>query len=412
MEDIYVIGIGGTRLGKFPDRSVKDLTREAVGAALSDAGIDRADLDAAWFSNVRQGQMEGQNSIRGQCALHAAGVTGLPIVNVENACASSTTGLMSAFAYLRGGLGEVALVAGADKLFFPEKKELMTTAFLGGLDIHRQDEMRQTIQALQDVTPLPHCIEDGGKGTIFMEIYAALARHHMYRHGTTARQIAAVAAKNHFHSTMNPLAQYRKDMSVDEVLADMVISWPLTRSMCAPMSDGAASVILCTGSALKRFEDARPVRLAGVGLCSGTDRDPRGDEPSVTRRAAAQAYDMAGVGAADIDLAELHDATAFAELAIMEHLDFCAKGEAGHQAETGVTRLGGKRPINTSGGLLSKGHPPGATGVMMVHEIVTQLRGEAGARQVENARFGMVENGGGFGTTEEAAAVVAILERA
>jgi acetyl-CoA acyltransferase len=409
-DDVYIVGIAMTRLGKFPDRSVKDLTAEAVQGALADAGIARDAVEAAWFSNTRQGMMEGQNVIRGQCALRAMGFQGLPIVNVENACASASTGLGEAFAHLKAGLCDVALVAGADKMFFPEQKEQMFKAFLGGTDVHRLEETTAWLAEIgKGVGPAP-AAAGVNLHSFFMDYYAAMARLHMRLFGTTLRQIAAVAAKNHFHSTFNPLSQYRQDMSLDEVLADPLITWPLTRAMCAPISDGAAAAVLCHARALARFDRRRAVRLAAFALTSGRDRVPEDYDHHIGRMAALKAYEMAGLGPDAIDVAEVHDACAFAEIVQTENLGFCARGEGGPLAERGETKLGGRIPVNPSGGLVSKGHPVGATGLIQIHELVTQLRAEAGPRQVAGARLAAAENGGGLWGVEEAATTVTILE--
>lgn len=411
--DVYIVGIGATALGKFPDQSVKDLTRAAVTAALNDSGARLEDIEAAWFSNTRQGMMEGQNTIRGQCALRAMGFEGIPIVNVENACCSSSTGLNQAFAYLKAGLAGVALVAGAEKMFYPEKRDLMFQAFRGGWDVHTQDETEARLLSLGEGLELPpEASEDTGQHSVFMDIYAALARQHMRKYGTTQRQIAAAAAKSHYHSTMNPLAQYRKDFSVDEVLSDKLISWPLTRAMCAPISDGAGALVLASGDALDKFPDEareRAVEVCASALVSGSNRDPDDLARHIGHVAAERAYTQAGVGPMDIGVAEVHDASAYAEIIQVENMGFFPAGDGGPATERGETRLGGRIPVNTSGGLLSKGHPIGATGAIQIHELVTQLRGEAGDRQVEGVRFAAAENGGGFYGIEEAATVVTVL---
>ncbi|MEK9706871.1 MAG: thiolase family protein [Alphaproteobacteria bacterium] len=412
MTDIHIIGIGMTPLGKFPDRSVKELTKSAVDSALADAGAGMDDIEAAWFSNTRQGMMEGQNTVRGQCALRSMGFESIPIVNVENACCSSSTGLNQAFAYLKAGLADVALVAGTEKMFYPEKRELMFQAFRGGWDVHTQEETERNLLALGEGLELPpEALEDTGEHSIFMDIYASLARQHMKNFGTTQRQIAAAASKSHFHSTMNPLAQYQKDFSVDDVLNDRLISWPLTRAMCAPLSDGAGALLLCNDEALDRFDKMRAVKVLASSLVSSSNRDPNDFDHHLGKMAADRAYEMAGVGPEDVDVAEVHDASAYAEIVQVENMGFCARGEGGALAESGETRLGGRIPVNTSGGLLSKGHPIGATGAIQIHELVTQLRGEAGKRQVEGARIAAAENGGGFYGIEEAATVVTVLGR-
>ena len=245
---------------------------------------------------------------------------------------------------------------------------------------------------------------------MFMDIYAAQARYYMERFATTERQIAEVAAKNHWHSQWNENAQYRTPMSQDEVLADKVIAWPMTRAMCAPMSDGAAALVVVSERVLDRFDRKRAVRIRAVAASSGSNRRADEVERHLTRTAASRAYEVAGLGPGDVSVAEMHDATAFAEIMQSENCGFAEYGEGGPLVESGATRLGGRLPINVSGGLLSKGHPIGATGAIQVHELVTQLRGEAGRRQVEGARIGLAENGGGFYGFEEAACVVTLLE--
>ncbi|WP_342745797.1 thiolase family protein [Sphingopyxis flava] len=404
------MGSGMTSLGKFPERSVRELTGMAVAKAREDAGLADASLfEAAWFSNTRQALLEGQNGIRGEVALRPNGVTGIPVTNVENACASGSTGFYNALAFLKAGFGEVALVVGAEKMFFPENREGMFRAFRGSTDTLEFDSQIEALLSLAKDMPIPEGVEPAAERSVFMDIYAAFARYHMARFGTTQRQIAAVAAKNHHHSTMNPDAQYRFDMSIDEVLADKPVSWPFTRSMCAPISDGAAAMILCTGSALDKFDAARAVPVAACALVSSSDRHPDDLDNHLGRRAALKAYDQAGVGPEAMSVAEVHDATAFAEILQIENLGLCARGDGGAFTESGATALGGRIPVNPSGGLLSKGHPVGATGIIQLHELVTQLRGEAGARQVENARWAIAENGGGFLGYEEASTVVTIL---
>jgi acetyl-CoA acetyltransferase len=249
------------------------------------------------------------------------------------------------------------------------------------------------------------------RGTVFMDTYAMQACWHMARYGTTQRQIAAGASKNHRHGSLNPLAQYRFEVSVDQALQDRVVSHPLTRAMCAPIGDGAAAALLCSEAFLRRQPEAvqrRAVRVRASALSGGKYRDP--SEPGLSRIAAERAYRMAGLGPERIDLAEVHDATSFCEIYQAEMLGFCAEGRGGAWIESGAASLGGERPVNLSGGLVSKGHPVGATGLSMIHELCTQLRGEAGARQAEHARIGLAENGGGVVGFDEAACAITILE--
>nr|WP_087574323.1 MULTISPECIES: thiolase family protein [unclassified Sphingomonas]AJW29575.1 putative thiolase [Sphingomonas sp. JE1] len=413
MSGVFIVGTGMTPLGKHLDKSVKALTAMAVDAALADAAVPPDAVEAAWFSNTRQGALEGQHGVRGQASLRAYGFQGIPIFNTDNACASSSSGLMQAFAGIQSGLFEIALVVGAEKMNYPEKRQEMFEAFKGSWDRELADQHLATLLAAGEGLPLPEeALVDTGERSVFMDIYAAQARAHMHRFGTTMRQIAAVAAKNHTHSVLNPYAQYRFPMTVDEVLADRLIAWPITRSMCAPMSDGAGALLLASESALSRFDRSRAVRIRGVGASSSSDRSPAEYDKHLTRVAADRCYKMAGVGPEDISVAELHDASAIAEILHSENVGFCAYGDGGALVESGATKLGGRLPINVSGGLLSKGHPIGATGAIQVFELVAQLRGEAGERQVDGARFGLAENGGGFHGVEEAACVVTLLERA
>lgn len=409
MTGVHIVGIGMTKLGRHLDLSVKDLTRHAVELALRDAGAGLDTIEAAWFSNTRQGQMEGQNSIRGQCALHAMGIGGIPIFNSENACASSSSGLSQAVAAVAAGWYETALVVGAEKMIYPDRKADMLRAFLGGTDIHLMDETLALLTRLGDGVDAP--VDSAAQRSFFMDVYSSMARMHMKHHGTTARQIAMAAAKNHVHSSMNPLSQYQTPMTTDEVLADPLITWPLTRAMCAPLSDGAAAALVCSDAALERFGSSRAVDILGIGVASSGFRAPEDLDHHCARLAARRAYDMAGVSPDDISVAEVHDATSFAEILQVENLGFCATGEGGRLTESGATALGGRIPVNTSGGLVSKGHPIAATGLVQLHELVTQLRGEAGARQVKGARLAVAENGGGWVGVEEAACVVTVLGR-
>ena len=412
MNRAWIAGVGMTPLGRHVGRSIRDLTREAVDAALLDAGCAKEDLRTAWFCNTRQGIFEGQHGIRGQCALRSNGLQRLPIFNTDNACASSSAGLNLALAYVRSGMADVALVVGAEKMNYPDKRDLMFQAFMGSIDRELgEQQMREVIARSADLPLPPEAQDDGGARSVFMDSYSASARVHMKRHGLTQRQLAAVAAKNHWHSQWNPLAQYRTPMTVEQVLADRLVSWPLTRSMCAPMTDGAAALVVCNDDGLRRIGARRAVRVLASQVASGVEHDA--DDPSrgVGRLAAIAAYEEAGLGPQDLSVAEVHDATAFGEVKQTENLGLCAPGDGGVLAERGDTTLGGRIPVNTSGGLLSKGHPIGATGAIQLVELVTQLRGEAGARQVPGARIAAAGNGGGFWGGEEAVAVVTILAR-
>ncbi len=409
-DNIYIIGAATTPFRKWPDKSVKMLATEVVADALRDAGLNADQIEAAWFSNTRQPMLEGQNTIRGQIALGAAGLPSVPIFNIENACASGSSAVFNAANHIRAGQADIVMAVGVEKMFFTDRREKMFAAFMGGTDIELIDETAERMSAIgRDI--IPENADNSTERSFFMDVYAAMARQHMKTFGTTQEHLAAAAAKAHFHSTLNPKSQYQKDMSIEEVLADKQIVWPFTRAMCAPISDGGAAVILARGSALTDDQRKRAVEIKGVGIASAQKREMTDYARHAGRRAATIAYEQAGVDPADIDVVELHDASAFAEIQQIENLQLCPMGEGGAFTASGATKLGGSVVVNPCGGLMSKGHPVGATGIAQLEELVLQLRGEAGARQVEGARLGVAENGGGFLHVEEAVTVVTVLSR-
>jgi acetyl-CoA acetyltransferase len=412
MENVYVVGVGMTPFGRLADTSIKQMTRQAVEVALADAGVAAAALQGAFFGNASQGHMEGQQMIRGQVALRAMGIQSIPVVNVENACASGSTALHLAVSFVRSGEGDVALAVGAEKMFSRDR-DLMFSVFDSAWDVSDAQAIRDRLLKLGEGVEVPPGTTSPKPYSVFMDVYAAFARHHMRRWGTTQRQLAAVAAKNHRHSQHNPLSQYRDAYTIEEVLAAPPITWPLTLPMCSPISDGAAAAVVCTESGLRRLgiDRSRAIRVLACVLQTGSDRLPDDAAHHCTAIAARRAYERAGVGPADVSVAEVHDATAMGEIIQVENLGFCAFGEGGAMAERGDTAIGGRIPVNPSGGLESKGHPVGATGIGQVHELVAQLRGEAGPRQVEGARIALAENGGGLQGIEEAVACVTILGR-
>jgi len=413
MTDIMVAGVSMTPFGRFLDKSVKALTREAVSAALNDAGMTCDDVGAAWFSNTTQGVIEGQHLVPGEIALRDMGFQGIPISNVENACASASTAFHHAHMAIKAGVTDVALAVGADKMYDADKA-LSFAIFDGALDVHERERTFADLEAIgAGVEPPDAAVNPNAQRSPFMDVYAAFGKFHMKTFGSTQRQFAAVAAKNHFHSTLNPLSQYRDDMSIDEILAARVISWPLTLPMCSPISDGAAAAILIAEDALDRFPEAkaRAVRVKASALGTGVKRDVGEVDKHITHLLANKAYEQAGLGPDAISVAEVHDATAVGEVTQTENLSFCEFGQGGWLAEQGETRLGGRIPVNPSGGLESKGHPIGATGLAQIYELVQQLRGEAGPRQVEDAKFAIAENAGGIYGIEESVACITILGR-
>jgi len=416
MPDVYLIGAYSTAFRKWPDKSYKDLTRDAYLGVMADAGLlEGAEVVAsAWFGNCGM-WVDGQGSIRGQVCLTPLVRDGLfpervPIVNVEGGCATASMALNGAWKDIASGQASVSLALGVEKTFHPEAPERTAALFDAGIDQLDPQEWRAYYTAIGERCGKP--FEPGPGRTVFMDTYAAQAGYHMARYGTTARQIAMAAAKNHCYGALNPNAQYRFEMTVDQVLDDRPITYPLTRAMCAPIGDGSAAAVLCSEDFLKSLPVAtrdRAVRVAATALSGGKYRDP--DEPGLSRVAARKAYAMAGVGPDEIDVAEVHDATAFCEIFQTEMLGFCGEGEGGRLVESGETGPGGRLPVNTSGGLVSKGHPVGATGLSMIDELVRQLRGEAGPRQVSGAAWALAENGGGVVGFDEAACSVVILHR-
>lgn len=410
MQEIYVVGVGMTPFGRLLDVSIKAMTQQATEAALADAGLGKEVLEAAFFANASQGHMEGQHMIRGQVALRSMGIGSIPVVNVENACASGSSAFTLAVNHLRAGAADVALAIGAEKMY-STNRDLMFSVFDSAWDVAEADSIRERLLQLGHGIEVPEGSTSAKPYSVFMDVYAAFSRAHMRRFGTTQRQLAAVAAKNHMHSVHNPLSQYRNSYTIEEVLAAPPITYPLTLPMCSPISDGAAAAIVCTAAGLKKLniDPVRAVRVLASIVQTGADREDSDYKNHCTALAAKRAYALAGVGPADISVAEVHDATAMGEIIQIENLGFCDFGDGGPISERGETTVGGRIPVNPSGGLESKGHPVGATGIAQVHELVTQLRGEAGARQVANARIALAENGGGLQGIEEAVACITIL---
>ncbi|MEH6568885.1 MAG: thiolase family protein [Halioglobus sp.] len=411
MIPIYIAGVSMTRFGPRLQDSVKTLTRESVSECLHDATAAADDVEAAFFSNTGQAVIEGQVSIPGQIALRAAGISGIPVTNVENACASGSTAIWLARNHLLSGQADIVLAVGTEKMAYEDKtmSARVFQAFEGGSDIENTAAVLAELKSLSS----GHEFEEAtGHRTMFMDIYVQLCRAHMVRFGTTQQQLAVIASKNHDHASLNSKCHYNKRMSIEEILAARSIGYPLTVPMCSPLSDGSAAAILCTEAGLKKLgAESRAVQLLSSVMTSATERSWDDFDNHLVRRAALQAYEEAGLGPRDVDVVEVHDAAAFGELFMSELLGFCESGAGGELAESGATRIGGRIPINPSGGLESKGHPIGATGLGQAYELVTQLRGEAGQRQVDDAKVAVQENGGGLLGVEEGAAVVNIYSR-
>lgn len=362
MSDVYVIGTDMIRFGRFPERSVPDIAAESALLALDDAGLTIKDMEALYMGNLYQA-----SAMVGQRMLQQIGQTGIPVVNVANACATGATAFREGWTAVKAGLFDLVLCVGVEQ---------MGRGLLGG-------------NAPAKGIPTEGIIGSGTMPTVF----STLGMEHARKYGTTFEQFAKVSVKNHHHSTMNPKAMYQVETPLEEVMSAEMISYPNTKLMCSVNVDGSAAAILASKKMVKKLGlKARAVKVRASALTSDpyTDRDlVMPDVSTCTRIAAQNAYEMAGVGPKDIDLIELHDCFATAEILHYENLGLCPDGEAGRLIDSGETALGGRIPVNVSGGLLSKGHPLGATGIANIYEVTTHLRGEAGKRQVEGARLGL-----------------------
>jgi len=381
MREVAIVGAGMTRFGELWKSSLRDLFVEAARAALDSAGTDR--LDSMYVGNMSGGQFVGQEHLGPLCADHL-GMSGVAAARVESACASGGVALRLAYLEVASGASDLVLASGVEKM----NDGADVTAVLA--------------TASDQENEVYH-------GITFPGLYAMIARAHMAAFGTTEEDLAWVSVKNHRHGAMNPNAQFRREVTVEEVMQSSHVADPLRLLHCSPVTDGAAAVLLCPLSEAKKYTD-RPVKIRGSGLATSTLALADRENPAVldsVQRAAERAFKAAGVGPGDIDVAEVHDCFSIAEICCIEALGFVDRGRGGSAARSGMTALGGKIPVNTSGGLKSKGHPVGTTGVAQAIEIFEQLRGEAGARQVEGARIGLTQNMGGSG----ASSVVHIYER-
>ena len=404
MRNVAIVGAGMTRFAKYPDRGLKDLSREAVEAALDSAGVDKKAVEVAIVGNAAAGLVTGQECIRAQVVLREIGIDKIPMVNTENACASSSTAMQLGWLYVASGMYDVALVLGVEKMYTPDKGRMMS-AFGAGVDV---EQLRTIMAQVKPPSEQKAGVESGaGKSrSVFMDLYAAGARAHMARFGTTKEQFGRVALKAHNNGSLNPHAQYQERYSLEEILASPPVAEPLTRLMCAPIGDGAAAAILVSEDKARQYT-TKPVWVRGSALVTGSDQPSK--DGGTGARAARQALEMAGVTIDEINVMEVHDASAPAELMLYEELGICAEGEGGRIVDEGVTEIGGRLPVNTSGGLITKGHPVGATGASQIYEIWLQLRGEAKDRQVQAPKIGMTHNGGGMVRGEAAATAVHVL---
>lgn len=379
MRDVAVIGVGMTTFGRFPETSFEDLGREAITNAINDADIKPKEIEFGYCGNVYGGMCMGQR------VLKEIGIAGIEIINVDNACASGSTALRGVWYAIATGLYDIGIAVGIEKLTHLPPATLVPP----GEDL--QGEM----------------------GMVFPAYFAMIMRKYMETFGTTLEQVAKISVKNHHNGCLNPYSQFQKEVTGEEVLSSRMICDPITLLQCCPTSDGAAAAILCSSSLARRYT-SHMITIAASVLRTGNFLYTQEDFTfsDLTANVAKKAYEMANVGPEDIDLCELHDAFAINELLHYEELGFCSRGEGGILIEKGETEIGGKIPVNTSGGLLSKGHPLGATGVAQIAEIVWQLRGKAGKRQVKNPKVGLAHLVGGAVTDiENGACTIHIIKK-
>jgi acetyl-CoA acetyltransferase len=399
---VSIIGAGTTRFGRHPDADLRSLAEAATRTALDDAGLSPRDVRLVVFGNAVDGVLHGQEMVRGEVALRHAGFLGVPVINVENACASSSSAFYVACLAVQAGAADVALAIGVEKLTHPEKQRSFA-AVATATDLVAEPELRRAVAAtLLGADP------SGGQPldrSPLMDRYAQKARRYMDRVGADVDDFARVSEKNRWHGSFNPHAQFRTPVTVDAVLASRMVAEPLRLLMCAPVGDGAAALVVASDDYVRR----RGRAAVGVAACAVAAGGSNPEARAPAQRAARTAYEQAGLGPADVDVAEVHDACAPAELWVYEELGLCAPGDGVKLLRDGATHLGGRTPVNPSGGLLSKGHPLGATGCGQLVELTDQLRGRAGGRQVPGARVGLAHNCGGLIDGEEAVAVVTIL---
>lgn len=377
MREVAIIGVGAHPTGQFTEKPMKELTYTAVWNALNDAGVKPSDLDCAYVGNSLGGLLTGQEGIRGQVMLQYSGITGIPIVNVENACASAATALRGAWLEVASGAADVAIAVGVEKMYVGDSA--------------------RTIGALSAVSELD-LSQMGMQFTTSYAIHPKInLKSRMDEYGWTTEDFAKPAVKNSYNGSLNPLAQHRRALTIEQVVQSRIVVDPLTLFMCSSISDGAAAAVLCSTDIAKKFTSKKPIQVAACVLRSGVYRLPDdGLEDSATTTAKA-AYEQAGIGPKDIGAIELHDAMAPAELMLYERLGLCAPGEGPRLIDENITTLRGRQPVNPSGGLCSRGHPVGATGLLQVAELVWQMRGEAGERQIDKPpKVTMAQNQGGL----------------
>jgi acetyl-CoA acetyltransferase len=386
MRDVSILGVGMTRFGIHADKTSKQLGAESVWAAIQDAGVQPKDIQIAYCGYALSGLLGGQASGLGQLILKDMGITGIPVTHVENACSSSACALREAWLAVASGYYDMALALGVEKMTSASTAKVIK-ALISSSDVELET------------------------GIVFPGMFAMIAQRHMHEYGTTREQLAKVAVKAHRYGAMNPHAHFQKEISLEDALNSQMIASPLRLLDCCPISDGAAAAILGPTKLAKKLSK-NPIQIAASALKTGLYTDDR----PITRfestvEAAKEVYETAGIGPEDIDFAEVHDCFTIAEIVHVEDLGFCPKGEGGKFIEEGCAEVDGQTPVNISGGLKAKGHPVGATGLGQIAELVLQLRGQAGARQIEGVKTGLSHCMGGFLHADGASLAVHILKK-
>ena len=382
MRNVVVLGVGMTVFGKFPEKTIEELGTVATYRALRDAGMSAKDIQIAYVGNLTEHRVTGHNSCLGQDILKDIGIDKIPVTRVENACASGSCAFREAWIAVGSGLYDVALALGVERLTGVGRAPLTRIGY--------------NVSGLAGLHPPGW--------------WAMRAQRHMAQYGTTIEQLALVSVKNHGNGCFDPYSQFQKKFTVEEVNASDEVADPLTVLHACPITDGGAAAILCSEEVARRYT-TKPVYVAASALTSLTyEQQPDMTFNDLERRAAQQAYEMAGIGPEDLDFAEVHDCFTIAEVTRCESLGFCKPGEYCSLLEQGKWNLGGEFPINPSGGLLSKGHPVGATGVGQMCELTWHLRGEADERQVEGAKVGLAHTSGGIVASLNGACSVVILK--
>lgn len=389
MRNVVIAGVGMTPFGRQTGTGIRTLANAASDEALKDAGVTASDVESVYFGNAVAGTVTGQDMIRGQVAFRHGDFAGHPVINIENACASGSSAFHLAAHAVAGGQFDVALAVGAEQLTHADKTRAFR-ALRGSTDVFEIGEAGP---------------DEDWTRSILMQFYAGEAEAFLQRTDATVEDLARVAVKNRRHARKNPLAQYRTETTVDQVMGSKVVVDPLTLLMCSPTTDGAAAVVVCSEKYARERGFGGLLRVKGCELKGGKDAEP-------VTEATDSLYQAAGLGVDDVQVLELHDAAAPAELIQYSEVGLCEEGEEAGLIRDGTTELGGRIPVNTSGGLMSRGHALGATGIAQLVEVGTQLRGQAHQRQVENARLGMAVNTGGWMGGGYAVAVGTILEAA